>query len=86
LISWSRDGKVLYLFSERAHHTYSIPLQHGKILPPLPAAGLELSRVEKSLADAHMIAHERAFMSSDPSVYAYPVIATHRNIYRIPVP
>jgi eukaryotic-like serine/threonine-protein kinase len=86
LISWSGDGKVLYLFSERSSHTYSIPLKHGQILPPLPAEGLELSNVEKSLSDAHLIARDRAFMSSNPSVYAYPIVATHRNIYRIPVP
>jgi eukaryotic-like serine/threonine-protein kinase len=86
LINWSRDGKVLYLFSEGTLHTYSIPLQHGQILPPLPADGLQLRSVEKSLPDAHLIAQDRAFMSSNPSVYAYPIIATHRNIYRIPVP
>ena len=86
LISWSRDGKSLYLFSERTLHTYLIPLQPGHILPPLPAAGLELSSIEKSLSDTRRMAHDRAFMSSDPSVYAYPIVITHRNIYRIPVP
>ena len=86
LISWSRDGKAVFLFSERTHHSYSIPLQPGHILPPVPAAGLELSNVEKSFPGARMMAHDRAFMSSNPSVYAYPIVTTHRNIYRIPVP
>jgi Tol biopolymer transport system component len=86
LISWSGDGKVLYLFSEWSFHTHSIPLQHGQILPPLPAEGLVLRSIGKSLSGAHQIAQDRAFMSSNPSVYAYPIIATHRNIYRIPVP
>ncbi len=86
LIRWSRDGKALYVFSERTLHSYSIPLQPGHILPALPAAGLELSSVEKSLSDARRMAHDRAFMSSSPSVYAYPIVTTHRNIYRIPVP
>jgi serine/threonine protein kinase/Tol biopolymer transport system component len=86
LISWSGDGKVLYLFSEWSFHTYSIPLQHDRILPPLPAGGLKFGSVEKSLSGAHLIAQDRAFMSSNPSVYAYPIIAAHRNIYRIPVP
>ena len=86
LISWSRDGKALYLFSARNSHSYSVPLQDGQSLPPLPAAGLELSSVEKSLPDARVMAHNRAFMSSSPLVYAYPIITTHRNIYRIPVP
>jgi eukaryotic-like serine/threonine-protein kinase len=86
LISWSGDGKVLYLFSGRSFHTYSIPLRHEQTLPPLPVAGLNLSSVEKSFSDARMVAHERAFMSSSPLVYAYPIVTTHRNIYRIPVP
>jgi eukaryotic-like serine/threonine-protein kinase len=85
LISWSRDGKALYLFSERTYHSYSIPLRPGQILPPFPATGLDWNSIEKSLPDARLIAHDRAFMSSDPSVYAYPIVTTHRNIYRIPV-
>jgi eukaryotic-like serine/threonine-protein kinase len=86
LISWSRDGKSLYLFSVRTVHTYSVPLQDGQILPPVPAGGLQLSSVEKSFSGVRTIVHDRAFMSSDPSVYAYPIVTTHRNIYRIPVP
>ncbi len=86
LISWSGDGKMLYLFSGGTSHTYLVPLQNGQILPNLPAAGLELGSVEKSFSDARVITHDRAFMSSDPSVYAYPIVTTHRNIYRIPVP
>jgi eukaryotic-like serine/threonine-protein kinase len=86
LINWSLDGKTLYLFSGRTSHTYLVPLQDGQILPILPAEGLELGSVEKSLSDARVIAHDRAFMSSSPSVYAYPIVTTHRNIYRIPAP
>jgi eukaryotic-like serine/threonine-protein kinase len=86
LISWSRDGKALYLFSEGASHTYLVPLQDGQILPNLPAAGLDFRRVEESLSDARLIAHDRAFMSPSPAVYAYPTVTSHRNIYRIPVP
>ena len=86
LINWSRDGKTLYLFSAGISHTYLVPLQDGQILPNLPAAGLALGEVERSFSDARLIAHDRAFMSSDPSVYAYPIVTTHRNIYRIPVP
>jgi eukaryotic-like serine/threonine-protein kinase len=86
MIRWSRDGRLLYLFSERNLNTYSIPLRPGDILPPLPAGGLDFSNVEKSLPEAHMFSQQRAFMSSDPSVFAYPLVSTHRNIYRIPVP
>ena len=86
LINWSRDGKTLYLFSGKNSHSYLVPLQDGQILPTLPATGLKLSSVEESFSDARVIAHDRAFMSASPSVYAYPIVTTHRNIYRIPVP
>ena len=86
LISWSRDGKLLYLFSERVLHTYSIPLPSGAVLPPFLAGRLQLSDVESFLPTARVIEQQRAFMSSDPDVFAYPIVATHRNIYRIPVP
>jgi len=86
LISWSRDGKLLYLFSEWASHTYSISLPPGAILPPFPAGGFKLSNVEGTLPAAHAIEKPRAFMSSDPTVFAYPIVTTHRNIYRIPAP
>ncbi len=86
LISWSRDGKLLYLFSERALQTYSIPLPAGSVLPPFQPGGLNLNDVEHSLPSARLIGAQRAFMSSDPSMFAYPIVTTHRNIYRIPVP
>jgi eukaryotic-like serine/threonine-protein kinase len=86
LISWSRDGKLLYLFSERKSHTYSLQLRSGEILPPLPPSGFQLNADEKPASEARIIGQPRAFMSSDPSVFAYPIVTTHRNIYRIPVP
>jgi hypothetical protein len=39
-----------------------------------------------TLPGTRVIPEQRAFMSGDPSVYAFPRVATHRNIYRIPVP
>jgi hypothetical protein len=86
LINWSRDGKTLYLFSEPTSHSYLVPLQDEQILPILPAAGLVLNSVEKSFSDARVVGHDRAFINSNPSVYAYPIVTTHRNIYRIPAP
>ncbi len=86
LINWSGDGKTLYLFSGRTSQSYLVPLKNGQILPNLPPSGLKLGSIEKVLSDARAAAHDRAFMSSSPSVYAYPIVTTHRNIYRIPVP
>jgi eukaryotic-like serine/threonine-protein kinase len=86
LIRWSRDGKLLYLFSARANHTYSITLRPSEVLPPIPAGGIHFINMQQSLPKAQIIAQNRAFFGSNSSVYAYPSVTTHRNIYRIPVP
>ena len=86
LVSWSRDGKWLFLFPARTLHTYVIPLRPGEVLPPVPASGFRFRVTEPPDPAARQIPQARAFMSSDPSVYAYPLVSTHRNIYRIPVP
>jgi serine/threonine protein kinase len=82
LISWSKDGKFLYAFDDSI--TYSIPLPDGDILPRMPPEGLHFRTGEKPSPDAQPMAQARTFMSSDLSVYAYPIVSTHRNIYRIP--
>jgi len=86
LVSWSRDGKSLFLFPARTLHTYVITLRPGEALPPVPASGFRFRGTESPDPGARQIPQTRAFMSSDPSVYAYPRVSTHRNIYRIPVP
>jgi hypothetical protein len=55
-------------------------------VPPLPASGIRLRDIEGSFPGARAIPQEQAFISPDPTVYAYPRVATHRNIYRIAVP
>lgn len=85
LVRWSRDGMFLYLHSTRTRLTYAVPLRAGQILPRLPF-GFRLADVEKAVPGARAIPQQRAFMSADPSVYAYPRVVTHRNIYRIPIP
>ena len=91
LLSWSRDGRFLYLHpdgsfvAEQTRITYAVPLRPGEILPPMPASGLSLEKVG-AIAGARAIPQQRAFMSTDPLVYAYPRVATHRNMYRVPVP
>ncbi len=87
LVSWSRDGKLLYVHSTDTRQTYAISLKPGQILPPLPASGLKLGDTTPVDGALGAIPQQRAFMSADdPSVYAYPLVTTHRNIYRISVP
>jgi len=86
IVSWSRDGKELYLYSERTHQTYAVPLQSGQGVPEIPSSGITWAKVPPAIPGIRTIAHQRAFMSGNPSVYAYPQVSAHRNIYRIVVP
>lgn len=86
MVSWSRDAKALYLYSWETHQTTVVPLKPGRNLPPIPASGILLSNALPTIAGARVIPHQRAFMSGDPSVYAYLQVSTHRNIYRILLP
>lgn len=85
LVSWSQDGKFLYLHA-RNRRTYAIPLPPGQLLPLLPRSGLSSMEAAADLPGARPFPNERAFVSADPSLYAYPRVRTHRNIYRIAVP
>jgi serine/threonine protein kinase/Tol biopolymer transport system component len=85
-VSWSRDGKFLYLNHREAHQIYAVPLEAGRNLPTVPTLDL------KSMADASawpgvvQISEGLAFAGANPSVYAVPRVNTQRNIYRISVP
>ncbi len=86
MLSWSRDGKELYLYSEVTHLAYAIPLKSGIALPSIPPSGIFWSSAPPAIAGARLIPHQRPFMSANPEMYAYPQLSAHRNIYRIPVP
>lgn len=86
ILSWSRDGTELYLYSEDLRQLYAVPLKSGQVLPPIPPDGLKWRRSgPPSIAGVRTIA-QRAFMSGDSQIYAYLQVSAHRNIYRILVP
>ncbi|MGD0777994.1 MAG: protein kinase [Candidatus Solibacter sp.] len=88
LLSWSSDQKFLYVHASGARQTYAVPLRPGQLVPALPTDGfvsLSAKDVEK-LPGAKALPEPLAFGGADPSIYAYPRVTTHRNIYRIPVP
>jgi hypothetical protein len=85
-VSWSPDGRFLYLNIRAAFQINAVPLQPGRILPPLPEGGIRSPRDAAALPGVRVIPEERAFRGPNPSVYAFPRVTTHRNIYRIPVP
>jgi len=88
LLSWSSDQKFLYVHASSARQTYSVPLRPGQLVPALPTGGLvSLSAKDvERLPGAKAFPQPRTFGGPDPSIYAYPRVTTHRNIYRIPVP
>jgi Tol biopolymer transport system component len=83
-VSWSPDGKFLYLNFQGS--IYAIPLRPGRVLPPIPASGFRTKQDVTALPGARLIPQEGAFPGPDPSVYAFTRFATQRNIYRVPVP
>jgi eukaryotic-like serine/threonine-protein kinase len=85
IVSWSRDGTELYLYSEDMHQVYAVPLKSGQPLPPIPPSGISWRAAPPQIAGVRTIP-QRAFMSADPHVYAYLQVTAHRNIYRILVP
>lgn len=86
IVSWSGDGKELYLYAEVSHQTYALPLKPGHPLPPIPPAGLLWRLAPPPIRGSRLIPRQRPFFSANPEVYAYPQVSAHRNIYRIPVP
>jgi Tol biopolymer transport system component len=85
-VSWSPDGKFLYLNLRAAAQIQAVPLPPGRNLPPLPTSGIASLQDAAALPGARVISEERAFLGPSPSAYAVPRVTTHRNIYRITVP
>jgi len=92
LVSWSRDGKRLYLHeilsrhATESHKTYVIPLPPAAMVPVLPASGFNSEAEVATSLGGHVISEQRAFPAPDPSVYAYLHLSAHRNIFSIRVP
>jgi hypothetical protein len=83
-MTWTPDGRFLYL--KFAGSTYAIPLQPGRVLPPIPAAGFPSKEAVAALPGARLVsAAEWVFPGPDPSIYAFMRVSTQRNIYRVPV-
>jgi hypothetical protein len=86
IISWSRDGRFLYLHHNDSNETWTVPLQPGQMLPPLPPKGVDRTEDFAALPGAHLIPQAFAFAGSNPDVYTYARVTTHRNIYRVSIP
>jgi hypothetical protein len=85
-VSWSPNGRFLYLNDRRAGQIYALPIPPGLNLPPLPAGGIASAKDVAALPGARVIRERYAFVGADPSVYAFFRVTAQRNIYRIRVP
>jgi hypothetical protein len=85
-VSWSPDGRWLYLALIGGSAVFAVPLRPGQILPPLTPAGLRSVEEVVALPGAKPISVSGIFPGPDPSIYAYPKFSAQRNIYRIQVP
>ena len=87
VVSWSGDGKELYLYSESTRETYGVrwlsPDDRYRRCLRTVSAGRP---AHPPLARVRTISQQRAFMGTNPLVFAYPQLSAHRNIYRIRVP
>jgi eukaryotic-like serine/threonine-protein kinase len=83
-LGWSPDRKfLLWNFNGSM---YAIPLESGRGLPQMPAAGLQSKQAVGALPGARLVTNEpNAFAGPNPSVYVVMKVMTQRNIYRVPV-
>jgi len=82
-VSWSPDGKFIYL--DLFRFPYAVPLRPGQAVPALPGAGLTTEEDVAVLPGARRIPQEKAFTGPDPATYAFVRVAIQRNIFRVPV-
>lgn len=84
-IGWSPDSKTLYWnFSNAA--TYAIALPAGRMLPAIPAGGIQSKDGVAALPGARLMSeHESTVPGPEPSTYVFGKLSAQRNIYRVPV-
>jgi DNA-binding winged helix-turn-helix (wHTH) protein/Tol biopolymer transport system component len=85
-VSWSPNGRFLYLNDRVAGQIYALPIPHGRSIPALPDAGIASAKQAAAWPGVRVIREGSAFVGADPSVYAFFRVTTQRNIYRIGVP
>jgi hypothetical protein len=86
LPDWDTSGDFLYVgFLVGDQNTYALPVRRGWGLPDLPATSIRGIEDLRQMKSAVLIPHVVSSAVS-PSLYAYLVMTTHRNLYRVPLP
>ena len=89
-VTWSLDGKSLYLFVQKSSltdpgKTRVVPLQPGQMLPKLPPRGMTALDDPAAFPGSYLLDAYGISPGPDPSVYAYVKTTMHRNLFRIPL-
>ena len=80
---WAPNSEFAYWNFSGA--TYAIPLQSGRLLPDIPAGGIQSEEGVAALPGARLISEQgRSVPGPNPSMYAFVKVSTQRNIYRVP--
>jgi eukaryotic-like serine/threonine-protein kinase len=81
---WAPNSEFAYWNYTNA--TYAIPLPSGRLLPDIPAGGINAKEGVAALRGARLISQQdRSVPGPNPSVYAFVKVSTQRNIYRVTV-
>ena len=82
---WSPDSAFVYV--NFANSTYALPLQSGRLLPEIPAGGIQSKDNLAALPGARLVVEgEHTVPGPNPSMYVFSKVSTQRNIYRVSVP
>jgi eukaryotic-like serine/threonine-protein kinase len=85
-ISWDVAGKFMYVYCAALRDaTFPLPVMHDSGLPSLPPAGI-VGIEDFTNAKAAAAIPRLVDSAISPSVYAYSIHNTRRNLYRIPLP
>ena len=83
--TWSSDGRFLYAGYSGLGKTLAIPVPAGKLLPDLPADGIDAAAGVVGLPGAWMIEHGSISPGLEPSTYVFTKTDLQRNLFRIPL-
>ena len=85
-VTWDTTGKFMYVYPPTLRNaTFPLPVVSASGLPSLPPAGIE--RMEDfARAKSAAVIPRMVDSAVSPSLYAYTVKNTRRNLYRIPLP
>jgi hypothetical protein len=90
VVSWSPDGKYLYMdvtppsLTNPAGKTAVIPVSPGDSFPPLPASGFQPGGEDLAIPGIKFVEHG-AIAPGLGSTYAYVKATMHANLFRIPL-